>query len=95
MTQSALADRPPISIRVSAGHSVNGALPIAERMRVEVPAGSMVVINHAKGIDVARDEIRGAISIQIRRHHSSTAYVLCLCLLVACLRVGITSEKRA
>lgn len=43
--------------RGRAGHPKNCSLPIAERIRVEVPACSIVVINYATGIDVAHDEI--------------------------------------
>jgi hypothetical protein len=38
-------------------------------MCVEVPTGSIVVINYARGIDIAHDEIRVAISIEIRGYH--------------------------
>jgi hypothetical protein len=38
-------------------------------MRVEVPAGSVVVINFARGIDIADDEIRADISIEIHGYH--------------------------
>ena len=60
---------PPVPIEIAAGHSIDCALSIAERMRFEVPAGSVVVINYAWCIDVADDEIRVAVSIEIRGYH--------------------------
>jgi hypothetical protein len=39
------------------------------RLRVELPAGAIVVINYARSIDIADDEVRTAISILIRRYH--------------------------
>ncbi len=38
-------------------------------MRVEVLAGSIVVINHARSVDIADDEIWTPISVQIRGYH--------------------------
>ena len=38
-------------------------------MRFEVPAGSVVVINYTRGMDRTDDEIRVAISIEIRGNH--------------------------
>ncbi len=60
---------PTVSVQVAAGHSVDRALSIAEGMGVEGPAGSVVVIDYAGGIDVADYKIRTAISVEIRGRH--------------------------